>query len=259
MSEDHLGREFVGKVAVVTGAATGIGREFVKRLASAGASIVLNDVDAAAAEATAGQVRQRGTKCEVVVGDAGDLDIIEKIVSTAVSELGRVDIAIANAGISPFGSFLDYRAEDFQRVVNVNLAGSFFLAQRAARQMINQGDGGRILMMSSVTGIQFHPNCTAYSMTKGAIGMLVRNLGVELAGAGIGVNAIAPGATVVDRTLEDPNYENTWSRITPSGRTGTVSDMANAGMFLVSLAAEHITGQTLVVDGGWTSISPPPN
>lgn len=258
MSDENSKRDFAGMVAIVTGAAVGIGREFVHRLVTEGASVVFNDIDPAAANAAADQLRSGGVNVEVVIGDAGDLDVIDQLVATAKSAFGRLDIAIANAAICPFGKFLDYEPEMFQKLVDVNLRGSFFLAQRAARQMVEQGDGGRILMMSSVTGFQFHPDCTAYAMTKGAIPLLVKNLGVELANVGIRVNAVAPGATIVDRTMEDPAYDETWSRLTPNGRTGTVSDMANAAMFLVSSAAEHITGQTLVVDGGWTSLSPPP-
>ena len=250
---------FTGKVAVITGAAIGIGFEMASRLAQAGASVLINDVDEAAAIAAKQALSRSRGACEIVVGDASELSVVQRMVDGAIEHFGRVDIAIANAGVSPFGAFLDYSADDLRKVLSVNLEGTFFLAQAAAKQMIKQSGGGRILMMSSVTGYQFHPDATAYGMTKAAIRMLVKNLGVELASEGIRVNGIAPGATLTERTQEDAKYDETWSRITPAGRPATTTDIANVALFLLSDNADHITGQTLVVDGGWTSISPRPD
>ena len=165
---------------------------------------------------------------------------------------------MANAGITLFGDFLTYTPAAFQQVMQTNLAGSFFLAQAAAKQMISQGEGGSILLMSSVTGHQAHKNLAAYAMTKAALEMLAKNLVIELSAYSINVNAIAPGATLTERTKVDPGYEKTWSIITPMGRPSTTEDIANAALFLLSAKARHITGQSLVIDGGWTSISPSP-
>jgi NAD(P)-dependent dehydrogenase (short-subunit alcohol dehydrogenase family) len=143
--------------------------------------------------------------------------------------------------------------------MDVNLSGTFFLAQAAANQMIRQGSGGSLLFTSSVVGIQAHKGLAAYAMSKAAINMLAKNLVVEVSAHGINVNTIAPGATLTERTLEDPDYVSSWSQLTPMGRPGTVSDVASAALFLVSDEARHITGQCLVVDGGWTSISPNPS
>jgi len=141
----------------------------------------------------------------------------------------------------------------------VNLRGSFFLAQAAARQMRNQGSGGRILLLSSVTGHRALRFLSAYGMTKAAIEMLARGLVPELSPFGITINAIAPGATVTPRTLADePDFEAAWSRVTPLGKPATIEDIAGAALFLLSDAAAHITGQSLVVDGGWTSIGAAP-
>ena len=142
--------------------------------------------------------------------------------------------------------------------MQVNLGGNFFLAQQASLQMKKQGSGGSILFTSSVTGHQAHKDLAAYSMTKAALEMLAKNLVIELSGYGITVNAIAPGATLTERTVDDPGYEKTWSGITPIGRPATTLDIANAALFLVSPQARHITGQSLVIDGGWTSVSPSP-
>lgn len=122
-----------------------------------------------------------------------------------------------------------------------------------------QKDGGSILFTSSVTGHQAHKNLAAYSMSKAALEMLARNLVIELSAYQISVNTIAPGATLTERTLLDPQYNKVWSRITPMGRPADVKDIADTALFLVSDKARHITGQTLVVDGGWTCVSIPPD
>jgi len=124
--------------------------------------------------------------------------------------------------------------------------------------MKQQQGGGSILLMSSVTGHQAHKYLAAYGMTKAALEMLAKTLVVELSPFNISINAIAPGATITERTSEDPNYKNTWSRITPIGKPATTNDIANAALFLVSPASRHITGQSLIIDGGWTSVSPSP-
>jgi glucose 1-dehydrogenase len=180
------------------------------------------------------------------------------MVSHAVKEFGRLDIVIANAGITLFGDFFSYPPESFYRVMQLNLGGGFFLAQAAAVQMRQQGQGGSILFTSSVTGHQAHKNLAAYGMSKAALEMLARNLVIELSPHHITVNAIAPGATLTERTAEDADYEKTWSALTPMGRPATVSDIAEAALFLVSPLAAHITGQTLVIDGGWSAVSPGP-
>jgi NAD(P)-dependent dehydrogenase (short-subunit alcohol dehydrogenase family) len=142
--------------------------------------------------------------------------------------------------------------------MQVNLRGTFYLAQAASNQMIKQGKGGSLLFTSSVVGHQAHKNLAAYAMSKAAIEMLAKNLVAEISEYGINVNTIAPGATLTERTLEDPAYTDTWSRITPMGRPASVDDIAHAALFLTSDAARHITGQSLVIDGGWTSMSPSP-
>jgi len=143
-------------------------------------------------------------------------------------------------------------------VLRLNLAGSFFLAQAAAVQMKTQGEGGSILFTSSVTGHQAHKGLVAYGMSKAALEMLAKGLVIELSPHRITVNAVAPGATMTERTAEDSGYEKTWSKLTPMGRPASPEDIARAVVFLVSPEARHITGQTLVVDGGWTAISPGP-
>lgn len=250
--------DFKDKVVIVTGAGQGIGLEICRRLVKAGALVILNDLDQELAANAARKIAGDKGACVPVAGDSSNPEIIQRMVDTAVNQHGKLDIAIANAGITLYGDFFSYTPESFQRVMQVNLAGSFFLVQAAARQMKKQGMGGSLLLTSSVTGHQAHKNLAAYGMSKAALEMLARNLVIELAQYRININTVAPGATITERTMEDPEYEQTWSGITPMGRPATVADIANAALFLVSDEGRHINGQTLIVDGGWTCVSPSP-
>jgi len=258
-----------GKIAIVTGAGSGIGYAIARELLGRGVRVLLNDRDAAlagkAADALntelaglAGGVEASAVPCVAYAGDAGDVAIVRRMVEEAVRVFGRLDIAIANAGLTVFGDFLSYTPESFARVMQLNLTGSFFLAQAAAVQMKKQGDGGSILFLSSVTGHQAHKGLVAYGMSKAALEMLARALVIELSPYRITVNTVAPGATMTERTAEDAGYGKTWSQLTPMGRPATPEDVAKTASFLVSPEARHITGQTLIVDGGWTAISPGP-
>ncbi|MEO7961072.1 MAG: SDR family oxidoreductase [Ginsengibacter sp.] len=249
---------FENKVAIVTGAGQGIGFEICRRLAQEGAKIILNDIEPAICNSAAEQITLENGICLPLAGDAGDPVFIDQLISTAVNKFGGLDIAIANAGITLFGDFYTYAPDVFSKVLQVNLAGTFFLAQAASKQMKNQGRGGSLLFTSSVTGHQAHKNLAVYGMTKAAIEMLAKNLVIEISSHKINVNCIAPGATLTERTLEEPGYAEVWSRLTPMGRAADVSDISAAALFLVSDEAKHITGQTLLVDGGWTSVSPSP-
>jgi glucose 1-dehydrogenase len=250
--------EFKNHVAIVTGAGQGIGLEISKQLAQKGASVLLNDLDAELAQKAAETIQKSGGMCVAYAGNAADVNFVREMVQEAVRVFGQLTIVIANAGITTFGDFFDYEPESLEKLLDLNIRGSFFLTQAAARQMRVQGDGGRILLMSSVTGHQAHQYLAAYGMTKAALEMLAKSLVLELSPYGITINTVAPGATMTERTAEDPKYVHTWSRITPTGRPATVQDIAHAALFLVSPLAGHITGQSLVVDGGWTSVSPSP-
>jgi glucose 1-dehydrogenase len=252
--------DFKNKVAIVTGAGQGIGFEICKSLTIEGARVVLNDIDPALADQAARRLNQLNRDaCIFIAGDSSDLTVINYLVHSAIEKFGKLDIVIANAGITLFGDFLNYSDDAFYKVMKVNLGGSFFLAQSAANQMKTQPGGGTILFTSSVTGHQAHKNLAAYGMSKAALEMLAKHLVVELSPFKINVNAIAPGATLTERTLQDPAYRKTWSRITPMGRPAFTKDIADTVLFLVSDQAKHITGQTIIVDGGWTSVSLPPD
>lgn len=250
--------QFNNKTAIVTGAGQGIGFEICRQLAAAGATVILNDIDETLANEAAAKIRRENGKCVACPGDSSNKDFITEMISVAVSTSGQLDIAIANSGITLFGDFLTYPEESLNKVLNVNIAGTFLLAQAAVNQMKKQGHGGSLLFTSSVTGHQAHKDLAAYGMTKAAIEMLAKNLVLEISPYKISVNTIAPGATLTERTLDDPNYMSIWSRITPMGRPAYTADIASAALFLVSEQARHITGQSLIIDGGWTVISPSP-
>lgn len=249
---------FIGKTAIVTGAGQGIGFEICRQLAASGATVVLNDIDETLAEEAVARIKSENGKCIACPGDSSNKDFINKMIDLAVSTSGKLDIAIANSGITLFGDFLTYPEASLNKVLNINIAGTFLLAQAAVNQMKKQGHGGSLLFTSSVTGHQAHKDLAAYGMTKAAIEMLAKNLVLEISPYKISVNTIAPGATLTERTLDDSNYVSIWSRITPMGRPAYTTDIANAALFLVSEHARHITGQSLIIDGGWTATSPSP-
>lgn len=250
---------FKNKVAIVTGAGQGIGFEMCRQLAGEGAHVILNDIDRSLAENAAKKIiEETDGNCIPMAGDSADTIFIQQMVDTAVERFSQLDIVIANAGITLFGDFFTYPPESFFKVMQVNLGGTFFLVQSASNQFKKQAAGGSLLFTSSVTAHQAHKNLAAYAMTKAALEMLAKNLVIELSPFNITVNTIAPGATLTERTLDDPGYATTWSGLTPLGRPASVGDIAGAALFLVSGKARHITGQTLIVDGGWTCISPSP-
>ena len=251
--------EFKEKCAIITGAGQGIGKEIAEQLIHRGANLVLNDFNADLLEHTVQELKQSNSgQCVGVAGDAGDLGVIEGLIQQSLTSFVRLDMVVANAGVTNFGNFLKYQSIEFDRLIHLNLQGSFFLCQKSAIAMIDRGIPGRILLMSSVTGHQAHQGLTAYGMTKAALRALAKLAGVELAPHGITINAISPGATITERTLQDPDYISEWESITPTGKVTRVEDIAHAALFLLSEKSGQVTGQTIIVDGGWTSTSPQP-
>ncbi len=246
--------DFSNKSAIVTGAGSGIGFDIVHALVTCGCKVVINDLDADLLQNAVSRI-DGGDQIRAFAGDAGELAVIQEMVDLAVGNFGRVDIVIANAGITSYGSFLKASPDQFNQLVNLNLRGSFFLAQQAAHQMIRQKSGGRIIFMSSVTGLLAHPYLAAYGMTKAALKMLARALVIELAPYGITTNAIAPGAVATERTMAmTPDYDKIWGSFIPTGRVSQPSDITRTALFLASEESGQINGQTIVVDGGITSL-----
>jgi len=246
---------------LVTGAGIGIGYALARSFALAGAQVALNDLDGAVAQRAAETINTEAGAARVTPYglDVADVAAVRRMVAETAERCGGLDVAIANAWLTNYGSFLDYTPEAFDRLTSVNLRGSYFTAQAAARAMIAAGRGGRILLMSSVTGARAFLNLGAYGITKAGIRHMAKSLALELGAHGITVNALGPGATITERTLaDDPHMEQNWATVTPNGRAGQVDDIVAAAQFLASPAASHITGQTLTIDGGWTLHSPLP-
>jgi glucose 1-dehydrogenase len=246
---------FDGKAVLVTGAGLGIGFALCRHFAELGATVGLNDISEEVARKAARRINDRLGEQRVhpYGGDVADVSRVRVIVDDLADRQGRLDVAVANAGITNYGEFLDYTEEAFDRVTAVNLRGSYFTAQAAARRMVAAAIPGRIILMSSVTGGLSLPNLSAYGITKAAIRMMAHVLGVELGRHGITVNAVSPGATITERTLaDDPDYETNWAGVNPNRRTGRVEDVAAVVTFLASAEARHVNAQVVEVDGGWT-------
>lgn len=252
---------FSNQKVIVTGAGEGIGYEAARQFCAEGADVLLNDIVPERATSAAERIAdETDARCIAMPGDVADVDLVRGLVAEAVRQFGRLDICVCNAGLTSWGDFFDYTPADFERVASVNLRGTYFLAQAAARQFREQGAGGRIVLMSSVTGHQAVPYLSAYGMTKAALEMLARNLVLELSPHGITINCVAPGAVITPRNLkDDPHYEATWAALTPVGQAIQVEDIASAVLFLAAPESARITGQAIVVDGGWTCASPIPD
>jgi glucose 1-dehydrogenase len=245
------------KVTLVTGASSGIGKAIATRFAAEGARVVVNyrpgseaDDEAARAEAAS-----FGPSSIAVVGDVSKREDVERMMAEIIERFGRVDIAINNAGIEMKKPFLKITDDDWNKVIAVNLYGSYLVSQVAARQMVKQGAGGKLIFISSVHEDIPFPGYTAYCASKGGIRMMMRNLAIELAQYKINVNNIAPGAIATpinQAVLNDPiAMKNAVSEV-PWGRFGRPEEVASVAVFLASDEAEYVTGSTYYVDGGLT-------
>lgn len=253
---------FRDRTVIVTGAGSGIGYHLCEKFAEAGARVALNDIDEDRARQSAKSIND-AVEAERVFPhafDVADVGAARDMVDELADTHGRLDIVVANAGLTNYGSFLEFTPERFDRLMNVNLRGTYFTAQSAAKAMIRTKTAdARILLMASVTGARAFLNLGAYGATKAAIKHLAKSMALELGPHGITANAISPGATLTERTVsDDPDFAANWAGVTPTGRVGTVEDVATAALFLASPEARQITGQTIYVDGGWTLPSPVP-
>ena len=246
-----------GKVAIVTGANREIGGAMAEALAAAGAAVLVAHYgEAARAAAVVQRIRTARGRAETYEADLSQVAANQQMVARSVELWGRLDILAANAGLTINVPFVDTDEATWDTVVDLNLKGSFFGAQAAARQMISQGAGGRIVFSSSVTGVQAIPGFAAYGLTKAGLRHMARTLGVELGRYGITVNALGIGATLNERNLEgDPDYAAHWDAVVPTGRIGQPHDAASALLYLVSPEAAMVNGHTLMIDGGWASTS----
>ena len=241
-----------GKVAIVTGAAQGIGEAIARKFVAEGALVALADIresrGAALAEALGGPGRCIFVRCDA--GDAGD---VKALVARTVDAFGTVDIAVCNAGISHSAEFLDLAEADFDRVLRVNLKGPFLLGQAAAKVMVGNG-GGVIINMSSINAVVASPHIVPYAVSKGGLNQLTRVMALGLIKHNIRVNAIGPGSIETELLAQimsaDPAARRNILSRTPIGRLGKPSEMADIAVFLASPGSSYITGQTIYADGG---------
>lgn len=249
-----------GRRAVVTGAAWGLGKATARRLAEAGAAVLIADLDAETAATTAKEIADRyGAKVISTALDAGDPASVLATVDYAVSELGGIDLWVNNAGIPSFASLLDLPVEDFDRVVGINLRGNFVGAREAAKRMIEAGKGGTIVNVASLAGVRgISPGQAAYVASKHGVVGLTRQMSIELAPHGIRVLGIAPGVCLTEKTafIADMEPEAVKALGIPGmegsalGRLGVSDDVARVILFAASDLAMFMTGSTLLVEGG---------
>ncbi len=249
-----------GKVAIVTGGNSGIGKAVVLALAAEGASVVIDYVaDEDATEALEKQLRDLGDAVTAVKADVSQVADLEMLVGTAVSTFGRLDIMVNNAGIETRTSVLDTTEAQYDKVLDINLKSAFFGTQVAAKQMIAQGDGGRIINMTSVHEDWPMPGNTPYCLSKGGMRMLTRTAGVELAPHKILVVGVGPGAvdTPINKaTVADPQALATLDKAIPLGRLAEPEEIASVVAFLAGPGASYVAATTIFADGGIMQSSP---
>ena len=243
-----------GKIALVTGSGQGIGRAVAVRLAQEGAKVIVNDLhDDSRAEQTLADVRAAGGDGCIVAGDVSVTQAGRQLIARGIQQMGRIDILVNNAGVEHNASFLDVAEQDYDRVLDINLKGAFFITQAFVAHLRDTQRGGRIVNISSVHEELPFPHFTSYCASKGGMKMMMRNLAIELAPLGITVNNVAPGAigtSINDRLLHNSNQLNALLGNIPLKRLGKPEDVANAVLFLASDEADYVTGTTVYVDGG---------
>ena len=248
MSSDRF--DLNGRVALVTGGNGGLGRVIALALRAAGATVSIIGRDPIKNQAVAAELGGPGT---AIAGDVRDEDVAAAAADHAVEHFGRLDILVNNAGNYIGGSILTLTAEQWRAVIDTHLTGSFLFAKHAARHMVQQGEGGKIINLGSMYSLYGPPGSVSYASAKTGILGLTRALAVELAAQGIQVNAILPGWYETDLTRGGPGSE--WGeRIrakTPAGRWGKPEDLTGAAVFLASPASDFVTGVALPVDGGY--------
>ncbi len=249
-----------GKVAIVTGGNSGIGQAIVLALAKERANVVIDYVsNPQATEELERQVAALGDKSIGVEADVSKVDDLRKLIGAAVKEFGRLDIMVNNAGIETRTSVLDSTEEQYSKVLDINLKSAFFGTQLAAKQMIAQGGGGRIINMTSVHEDWPMPGNAPYCVSKGGMRMLTRTAGVELASHDIKVAGVGPGAVItpINRpTLDDPEKLKTINSAIPLGRMAEPEEIASVVAFLAGDGSSYITATTIMADGGLIQSSP---
>jgi NAD(P)-dependent dehydrogenase (short-subunit alcohol dehydrogenase family) len=245
-----------GQRVFISGAADGLGLEMAKAFGREGARLFLMDIDEEKAEGAAQALRAEGREVEVFIGSVADSSTVQAAFAHMDQTLGGVDALINNAGIAAHMPTVDLEDDDWQRVMGVNINGTFMCAREAGRRMLRQGSGS-VVNISSIYGVVAAPNRLAYCVSKGAVAMMAKSLAVEWADRGVRVNAIAPGyvhTKLVDGLIRDNliDIDAVQNRV-PMKRLGTPAEVAEMAVYLCSPAAQYVTGQVIAVDGGWTA------
>lgn len=242
-----------GRVALVTGGSRGLGLGMALALAHAGADVALAARTEEQLETAADLVRETGRRAYIIPADVADVGAVRAMVAETVRHFGRLDILVNAAGINIRGPATDFSESDWERLMAVNLKGAFFACQEAAAAMRAQGKG-KIINLGSLSFEIVVPNIALYAVSKGGMRQMTRALAVEWAKDNINVNAIAPGrfwTAMTDAVFSDEALYESAVSVIPQGRPGVPSDLAGATVLLASDAADYITGQTIVIDGGW--------
>lgn len=238
------------KTALVTGAGGGLGGAIARRFAGEGASVLCSDLDLAKAEKTVADIQAKGGTAAAMRADVSVAADCEAQVAETVARFGRIDIAVNNAGVAMHKLALDVTEAEWERVLRINLTGSFLTAQAAARRMVDQG-GGRIIQIGSISGQRGNMGGIAYGASKAAVMHVCKVMAVELSSKGVMINAIAPGPIETGLSNHGPSRKQGYIDRIPAGAYGTISSVAGAALFLASDECEWTTGAILNVDGGY--------
>lgn len=246
--------DFTGKVAIVTGGASGIGREVATQFSERGAAVAVADINAEGAQSLAETLSSDGATAIGLAVDVTNGDQVRQMVADTTARLGALHILVHSAGIGVERPFLETTPEEWRRVIEVDLTGTFLCGQAAAREMV-KGGYGRIVNLSSAAGVLGGAGRAAYGAAKGGVISLTRVMAVELASLGVTVNALTPGAieTELVARMHSAKTREVYTKATPADRYGTPSETAWAALFLASEQASYITGHMLAVDGGFTA------
>jgi NAD(P)-dependent dehydrogenase (short-subunit alcohol dehydrogenase family) len=255
LNVDGLG--LAGRVALVTGAGRGIGREIALLFARAGAAVVIADLDVSAGDAVGRELETMGARVAVQALDVRRPEIVQRVVQDVVAEFSAIDVLVNSAGIVSNTPAEEIPTQEWLDVLDVNLNGTFWTCREVGRHMLGRGRGA-IVNIASMSGLVANrPQPQAhYNASKAAVIMLTRSLAVEWAGRGVRVNSVSPGYVATDLTkrgMENVEWARTWMSMTPLGRIGTPLEVAQAVLYLASDAASFATGTNLVLDGGYTS------
>lgn len=245
-----------GQVALVVGGGSGIGQASAEALAAQGAKVIVADVKAEAASETAGRIESNGGSAEADVVDLSHGAAVKGLIAGILERHGRLDVAVSTPSVNVRKPLLDYTDEEFDRVVSLNLKGTFHLLQEAGRAMVEQGSGS-LIAFSSIRSLVVEPGQSVYAMTKAGTVQLIRGLAAELGPKGVRANAIGPGVIETPLTgpiINSPDWYKAYAERNILKRWGKPEEIGGVVAFLASRAASYITGTIIFVDGGWTAI-----